>query len=80
MYTVFEQDGTQYISVMSLVPRQRIVIPLTGNTPIRGNVRVVLDFAGRRIEVHYTAEVKTPTPLTGEPCGLDAGILSQLNP
>ncbi len=75
MYTVFEQvDGAQFISVMSLTPRQRIVVPLTGTTPILGNVRLVLDFERQRVEVHYTAEVKTPTPLSGEPCGLDAGI------
>ena len=74
MYTVFEQAGAQFISVMSLTPRQRIVIPLTGMTPILGNVRLVLDFERQRVEVHYTAEVKTPTPLKGEPCGLDGGI------
>ena len=43
MYQVFEKNGTQYISVMSLVPRQRIVIPLTGHSAIRGNLRFVLD-------------------------------------
>ena len=74
MYTVFEQAGAQFISVMSLTPRQRIVVPLTGTTPILGNVRLVLDFERQRVEVHYTAEVKTPMPLKGEPCGLDAGI------
>jgi IS605 OrfB family transposase len=74
MYTVFEQNGAQYIAVMSLQPRQRVVIPLTGQTPIAGNTRVVLDFARRRVEIHYTAEVKPPVPLTGEPCALDAGV------
>lgn len=74
MYTVFEQNGAQYIAVMSLQPRRRVVIPLTGQTPITGNTRVVLDFARRRVEIHYTVEVKPPVPLTGEPCALDAGM------
>lgn len=74
MYEVFEQDGAQYIKVMGLTPRQRIVIPLTGNTPLRGNLRLVLDAERRRIEIHYTAEVKPVPPLTGEPCALDAGV------
>jgi len=74
MYEVFERDGVQYIKVMSLVPRERIVIPLTGNTPIRGNIRLVLDWEHRRAGIHYTTGVKTTTALTGEPCGLDAGV------
>ena len=55
MYQVFEKNGTQYISVMSLLPRQRIVIPLTGHSAIRGNLRLVLDEDEQRIEVHYAA-------------------------
>lgn len=74
MYEVFEQEGTQYIKVMSLTPRQRIVIPLTGHTPIRGNLRLVLDKERQRVEIHYFAEVKPTKPLTGEPCALDAGV------
>ncbi len=74
MYTLFEQDGRQYIALMSLQPKERIVVPLTGHTPIVGNIRVVLDVERRRVEIHYTAEVKAPLPLTGEPCGLDAGV------
>lgn len=74
MYTVFQEGGTQYIKVMGLTPGQRLTIPLTGDTPIRGNVRLVLDEAERRIEVHYPTEMKPASPLTGEPCGLDAGV------
>jgi len=74
MYSVFEQDGAQYIKVMSLTPRQRIVIPLTGHTPLRGNIRLVLDEEKRRVEIHYAAEVKPTRPLTGDPCALDAGV------
>jgi transposase len=74
MYEVFEEEGAQYIKVMSLHPRERIVIPLTGKTPIRGNIRLVLDWEQRRAEIHYTSEVKAAPSLTGEPCGLDAGV------
>jgi len=74
MYDVFEKDGTQYLKVMGLTPRQRIVIPLTGHTPIGGNIRLVLDEEHRRVEIHYAAGVKPSQPLTGEPCGLDAGV------
>jgi putative transposase len=74
MYDVFEQDATQYIKVMSLIPRQRIIIPLTGSTPICGIIRVVLDHERRRIEIRYTTRLKPAAPLKGEPCGLDAGV------
>jgi putative transposase len=74
MYTPFEQNGRQYIALMSQKPQKRIIVPLTGNTPITGNLRVVLDFECRRVEIHYTAAVKTHAPLRGEPCGLDAGV------
>lgn len=86
MYQVFEKNGTQYISVMSLVPRQRIVIPLTGHSAIRGNLRLVLDEDEQRIEVHYAAvmtrTVETETQVgeetlpsdPAEICALDAGL------
>jgi hypothetical protein len=74
MYTLFEHNGTHYIKVMGLTPKQRIVIPLTGNAPIRGNIRLVLDEENQRVEVHYTTEVKARSTLEGEPCGLDVGV------
>ncbi|MCQ3972534.1 MAG: transposase, partial [Anaerolineae bacterium] len=86
MYRVFEKNGTQYIAVMSLVPQQRIVIPLTGHSAIRGNLRLVLDEDEQRVEVHYAAAVpgavQTEADATEETlpldpaeiCGLDAGL------
>jgi hypothetical protein len=74
MYTVFFEGGTQYIRVMSLQKGKRIVIPLCGNTPIGGNIRLVLEKRDRRIEIHFTAEIKATPSLTGSPCALDAGI------
>jgi len=74
MYTVFMQDGTQYIKVMSLLAGKRLVIPLCGNTPIRGNIRLVLDPPLRRVEIHYAAEIKSVSPLQGPECAIDAGV------
>ncbi len=73
MYSVFVHNGVQYIRIMGLIKGKRIVIPLTGSTPIKGNIRIVLDKDRQRIEVHYTAEIKTKK-LMGKPCALDAGI------
>src|SRR5688572_8776530 len=79
MYKLFEHQGVQYIQVMSLISRQRIIIPLTGHTPITGNLRVVLDFDRQRVEIHYTAELD-PSSEADEAapdeavCGLDAGL------
>jgi putative transposase len=50
--------GTQVLAITSLIPRQRIRIPLKGKTAIRGNIQIVLDDYKQRIEVHYTAEIK----------------------
>jgi putative transposase len=50
--------GTQILAITSLIPRQRIRIPLTGQTVIRGNIQIVLDEAKQRVEVHYTADIK----------------------
>jgi putative transposase len=50
--------GTQVLAITSLMPRQRIRIPLTGKTIIRGNIQIVLDDDKQRIEVHYTANIK----------------------
>jgi putative transposase len=50
--------GTQILAITSLVPRQRIRIPLTGQTVIRGNIQIVLDNDNQRVEVHYTADIK----------------------
>jgi transposase len=74
MYRVFAHRGRQYIAIMGLERGKRIVIPLTGRTKVRGTVRIVLDFDEQRVEVHVAVEVKTPGPLEGEACGLDAGV------
>jgi transposase len=54
-YTVFEQNRTQYIKIMSLEKGQRIVIPLTGKAIIRGNITLVLD--GEELFIHSSQEI-----------------------
>jgi putative transposase len=74
MYSLFENKSTQYIRVMNLQGQDRVLIPLTGQQVIAGNIRVVLDPERCRVEVHYTAAVDVHCPLTGEAAGLDAGL------
>lgn len=74
MYTVFQEEKTQYIKVMSLKKGERLVIPLCGNTPIEGNLRLVLDKVVQRVEIHFTAEIQKAPARNREPCALDAGI------
>jgi putative transposase len=69
--------GTQVIAVTGLVPRKRIRIPLTGQTVISGNIRVLLDPGKRRVEIHYTAELKRakePDSAAAEVVAVDAGL------
>ena len=50
------------------------MIPLTGKPQIAGNIRLILDWELKRIEVHFTAKVDIAQPLTGATTGLDAGL------
>jgi transposase len=75
MYDVNRNEaGTQVIAITSLIPRQRIRIPLTGNTVISGNIRVVLDADKRRVEIHYTSGLNVPGEQTGEVVAVDVGL------
>src|SRR5579862_9831853 len=74
MYSIFTEKGRRYIAIASLTPRARVKVPLAGQPVLAGNVRIVLDRTKRRIEVHHTAEVDVPLPLTGQAAGLDAGL------
>jgi transposase len=58
MYRVFIEKGRQYLSVMSLSQGQRVIIPLSGETVIEGNLRIVLDESKQAMEVHYAVEIK----------------------
>ena len=71
-YQTFEHKGRQYIDVMTLVPRKRLTVPLTGHTPVRGNIRLVLK--DHRLECHYTAHLKSRSSNSNEAIiGIDFG-------
>lgn len=74
MYKLIETDGRQFLEVMTLVPRQRLVIPLTGRGKIEGNLRIVLDFEKQRVEVHRAIDLKTGQPAEGAPLAVDFGV------
>lgn len=61
-YLSFEENGTQYIKIMSLDKGKRIVIPLTGKGPIEGNISLVID--GQDVFIHTTQEIP---PMQDEP-------------
>jgi putative transposase len=67
--------GTQILAITSLVPRQRIRIPLAGQTVIRGNIQIVLDDYKQRIAVHYTADIK---PVKRQVAFAEGGRATQL--
>jgi IS605 OrfB family transposase len=80
MYSVFESTDTdgkrkQTIGIMSLIPRKRIVIPLTGCTTLGGNIKIVLDFHRQRVEVHIGFAMETPKIDSTRPTiAQDAGV------
>jgi putative transposase len=74
MYKLIETDGRQFLEVMTQVPRQRLVIPLTGRGKIEGNLRIVLDFEKQRVEVHRAIDLKTGQPAEGTPLAVDFGV------
>jgi hypothetical protein len=70
MFSFFQEKGTCYFAVASLVPNQRIVIPLTNSSlkaeDFSGNVKVVLK-KNRRVEIHRAIHTVVPQcPLTKE--------------
>jgi len=66
---------SQFIKIMGVIRGERIVVPLTGYSNFSGNIRVVLDFYGKRIEIHATSAVKAAIiPEQETVAALDAGI------
>jgi putative transposase len=55
-YSIFEHNGMQYIKLMSLQPRKRIIVPLKGKTKIEGNLTLVL--AKTMVYVHVSQDLK----------------------
>ncbi len=79
MYSVVEKpkamsNPTQFIKIMGLNKGKRIVVPLSGYSNFSGNIRIVLDFYRKRIEVHATHAVNEAILLEQETVvALDAG-------
>jgi IS605 OrfB family transposase len=73
-YRVFTHNGQQYVSLTSRVQGQRIILPLLGNAPIRGNIRLVY-VDEDHFEIHTMAKVKIPkaSPRIKD-LALDAGV------
>ena len=52
LYGSFEHNGRQYVSIASLLPRKRPILPLGGRGRISGNVGIVLNPARATVSVH----------------------------
>jgi putative transposase len=76
-YSLFEHHGIQYIKIMTLIKGKRMAIPLKGSTPIKGNIRLVLN--GANVQVHYTATIKAKKRAANEDViGIDFGYTEVL--
>lgn len=73
MYRVFFAAKGQYIAVSTLVPGERVVIPLAGVHAVEGNLRVVLLPGERAVEVHISCEPVVFSAGDGE-AGIDLGV------
>ena len=62
-YDLFEHEGRQYIKLMSLIPGQRIPVPLSGNTIIAGTVTLVISEGSVHLHVPQALK-KKKTPRT----------------
>jgi putative transposase len=79
LYRFFTHQGRPYLSIASLIPGQRIVMPLKGFPipAVTGNVRVVIHPMQHTVAVHIPVPVRIqPLPERPEPLvvGLDAGV------
>lgn len=72
MYRTFEENGRQYIALMSLERGERIVLPLLGTTGIHGDVRLVL--RGEKAWIHYSTLVQPKPRALGPARGIDTGL------
>lgn len=70
-YTCFVENGRQYLKIMTLERGKRIVLPLSGNAAICGNIRVVMDHSG--IEVHVPQALAEKKQTSGVIAAVDFG-------
>src|SRR5580704_8920401 len=54
-YELFEHQGRQYVKLMSLKPGKRIIVPLKGETAIKGNITVV--FSKESVQIHVSQDI-----------------------
>jgi len=74
-YRVFEEKNRQYIKLTTNVPGQRLIIPLAGKGQIHGQIRVVLCWEKRRIEIHCMQESSVENHRAkGKAKAIDLGI------
>lgn len=63
-YTSFTENGTQYLKIMSLKKGKRITLPLSGESAVSGNIRILVD--GNRVQIHKPQKIKaTSSSLSG---------------
>ncbi len=79
LYRFFTHKDQAYLSLASLIPGRRIVIPLRGCPvpAVTGNVRVVINPITHTVAIHVPVPVRIKTvPARREPLvvGLDAGV------
>lgn len=70
-YSVFEQNGTQYIKIMTLEKGKRLAIPLYGKGPIEGNITLVLD--DQDLFIHVSKELSSKEFQQGPSEAVDFG-------
>ena len=74
-YRVFTHNGRRYIAIMTKERGVRVIIPLSGKGKISGQIRIMLDFEKRRIEIHHLEKSKAKNQsLQGDVIGIDLGI------
>ncbi len=79
LYRVFEHREHLYVAIASLLPGERLVLPLRGKGRIGGDIRVVLDAGRKTAFVHMAYNLRTPAySATGAAVGLDAGVTEVL--
>ncbi len=70
-YAVFTEGNTQYLKIMSLKKGKRITIPLSGESAISGNIRVVLDKG--KVQIHKPQAVKVSRERLSGAVAIDLG-------
>ena len=70
-YRIFDDNGRQYISLMTKIRGKRLAIPLTGVSAISGNLRVVVTRTG--VVIHSSVKIKAKTNLSEDVIAMDLG-------